>query len=184
MDFNRWQLGLRYRLLEGQHKTRQRCYGLDFGKISVRCSQFAMAHVSLCDHSASDKAPYVADGVNTSAPDHPYARLPQDAAAVMRCTACVRGRAGQKHCHAYARLRMSRPRPPGPAPPPARAPPGIHSRLLECGMLGLASLASRAPRADAQESRSLAAAEGHRGAGAVASGRERGMARASPPLAP
>jgi hypothetical protein len=63
--------------------------------------------------ATSDKARYVPHGVNAGAPDGHCARLPQYAAGVLRCTACVRGRAGQQHWHAYAWFRMSR----WPAPP-------------------------------------------------------------------
>ena len=55
----------------------------------------------------SDKARYVPHGVNAGAPDGHCARLPQYAAGVLRCTACVRGRAGQKHWHAYAAYGLS-----------------------------------------------------------------------------
>jgi len=49
----------------------------------------------------SDKTRYVTLGVKTGAPDGHDAYLPQYAAPRVRCTAFVRGRAGQKHCHAY-----------------------------------------------------------------------------------
>jgi hypothetical protein len=49
----------------------------------------------------SDKTRYVTHDAVAGTLDRPYACLPQEAARV-RCTAFVRGRAGQKHCHVYA----------------------------------------------------------------------------------
>jgi hypothetical protein len=108
--------------------------------------------------STSDKARYVADGAGAGAPDGHCARLPQYAAGVLRCTACVRGRAGQQHWHASAAKRM---------------------RLLGEGLpraLRRPSLAGGAPEGEALYSRPLAAAEVGRGAGRGSQGgRGRGL---------
>jgi hypothetical protein len=56
--------------------------------------------------STSDKARYVALGVVAGTPERLYARLPQYAAGVLRCTAFVRGRRGTPAC-AWGRVGRS-----------------------------------------------------------------------------
>ena len=55
---------------------------------------FAIVHVFLCGHPASDKALYVAYGVVAGAPEGHCARMPPEAAHVTRSTGLVRGRGG------------------------------------------------------------------------------------------
>jgi hypothetical protein len=73
----------------------------------------------------SDNGGYVPRGAVAGAPDGHYAHLPQYAAPRVRCIACVRSRAEQKHCHAYEANR------PCCCPMPPKAPQDlINSRYV------------------------------------------------------